>query len=142
MTIEELNECCLYNVNNGIRITEKGCGRCRVEVTITDTSKNPYGTVHGGLLYSACDTAACIAGYDGGLVPVTQSSNLIYVRPGRGEKIYVEAACSYSGKNSCVSHVDVYSETGELLATGEFVFVRTSREKVLPWKKENEKNGQ
>ena len=127
MTIEELNESCPYNIHNGIRIVQKGEGRCVVELTVTETSVNPYGTVHGGLLFSACDTAACVACFDGGPVPVTQTGTLSFVRPAMRGTITAEAVCHYSGKRSCVSHVDVYNEERELLATGEYVLVKNSR---------------
>ena len=126
MTKEELNASCQFNIHNGIRIIEKSDGRCTVEVEITENAANPYGTVHGGLLFSACDTAACVAAYDGGPFPVTQTGTLSFVRPGRGGTIRAEGRRSYSGKHSCVSHVDVYDENRMLLATGEFVLVKNS----------------
>lgn len=138
MTIEELNNCCLFNVNNCIRIVSKEASHCTVEVLLTDSVLNPYGTAHGGIIFSACDTAACVAGYDGKILPVTQTAFLNFVRPGIGSKVIVDAECRYNGTHSIVSHVDVFSaDHSTLLATGDFTMVKNSHIQIAAQRKED-----
>ena len=137
MTIEELNSCCPYNVRNGIRIIKRESGYCQVEVQMTEETLNPYGTTHGGIIFSACDTAACVAGYDGETLPVTQTSSMSFVRPGRCTKITAEARCVYNGKHTTVAHVDVFSENRHLLATGEFTMIKSTKIHVVNSSGEN-----
>jgi uncharacterized protein (TIGR00369 family) len=40
----------------GLRFTEMEKGFCRTELVITDSHLNPYGTLHGGVVYSLADT--------------------------------------------------------------------------------------
>lgn len=40
----------------GLQFTKRGQGFCRTEITITDSHLNPYGTLHGGVVYSLADT--------------------------------------------------------------------------------------
>ena len=123
MTLDELNARCAYNIHNGIRILDRQPGRCTVELRVTELSCNPYGSVHGGLLFSACDTAACVAamGEEADREQmITQSGSLNFLRPGQGERLRVEAFCLYRGAHSALSRVEVYSQEGSLLSSGEF----------------------
>lgn len=123
MTLEELNARCSYNTRNGIWILARTPGRCTVEIRVTEHSCNPYGFVHGGLLFSACDTAACVSamGEDPAAEQmITQSGSLNFLRPGMGDRLRVEAECVYRGAHSALSRVSVYSEEGKLLSSGEF----------------------
>ena len=123
MTLDELNVCCPYNTRNGIRILNRAPGRCTAEIQVTELSCNPYGSVHGGLLFSACDTAACVAAMSEDETKeqmITQSGSLNFLRPGFGERLLVEAICLYRGTHSALSRVEVLSEEGTLLSSGEF----------------------
>lgn len=40
----------------GFSVSERGDGRCTVELDIEDRHKNPHGIVHGGVLYALADT--------------------------------------------------------------------------------------
>ena len=129
MTLEELNARCAYNTRNGIWITAKEPGRCTVEIRVTENSVNPHGFVHGGLIFSACDVAACVAAMDtaeDATSLVTQSGSLNFVRPGIGDLLRVEAECLYKGHRSALSRVSVYSREGKLLSSGEFTVARKS----------------
>ncbi|MBI4637126.1 MAG: PaaI family thioesterase [Candidatus Rokubacteria bacterium] len=41
----------------GIRRTSSGNGACRFDLTVRPEHMNPYGVVHGGVVYSLVDTA-------------------------------------------------------------------------------------
>ena len=40
----------------GLQFTEMEKGFCRTELTVTDTHLNPYGSLHGGVVYTLADT--------------------------------------------------------------------------------------
>ena len=46
-----------------IQIITIEAGHCELEVEITETMLNLYGSVHGGVLYTLCDIASGMSAY-------------------------------------------------------------------------------
>lgn len=107
----------------GIEITElyEGSGRGRMK--ITENIVNPYGTVHGGCLYSLADiiagTVACMRGY----YVTTVSGNMNFLNPAMGTE-YIECTAKEVrfGKHLAVYDVEIRDERGLILETGCFTF--------------------
>lgn len=84
---------------------------------------NPYGSVHGGCLYSLADivagNAACMSGY----YATTVSGALNYLRPAVStEYITCEAVSLRVGSHLAVFEVKLTDDGGKLLDSGEFSF--------------------
>ena len=105
-------------------ITEEG-GVLRLD--IRPESKNPHGMVHGGAMYTMADSAAGIAANLGERRYVTQNSTMHYLANCREGTVRAEAKVIHGGRSTCIVQADVRSETGKLLATGEFSFFSLDR---------------
>ena len=68
--------------HNGIRIVSVDEERSVLEAEITDNSRNVWGSIHGGFLYTMADTAAgAFARIRYGRRNVTLNGSMNYLRP-------------------------------------------------------------
>ena len=89
---------------------------------IQPESKNPYGMVHGGALYTMADDATGTAVHTDGRYYVTQNSSFHFLRNRAAGLIRAEARVRHRGRPTCLVDVDITGEDGGLLATGEFTY--------------------
>lgn len=89
---------------------------------IRPESRNPFGMVHGGALYTLADNAAGVAAHTDGRAYVTQTSSLHFLRSQAAGTVRAEGRVRHRGKSTCLAEVDITGEDGVLLATGEFTF--------------------
>jgi acyl-CoA thioesterase len=98
-------------------------GRVTLSVDPPATAANGRGYVHGGFLFTLCDTAcafACISQSDGG---VTQSAHITYVSPGRiGERLRIEAGEIARTRRSQTFDARVTAPSGETVAIFRGIF--------------------
>ena len=92
------------------------------QLTIRPESRNPYGLLHGGAIYTLADNATGVATHTDGRYYVTQTSSLHFLRNQAEGTVYATASVRHRGKATCLTLVDITSEDGKLLATGEFTF--------------------
>ena len=85
---------------------------------IRPESKNSYGMVHGGALYTMADDAAGAAVHTDGRHYVTQHGDLHFLKNQPSGTIRAEGRVRRRGKATCLAMVDITNEAGELLATG------------------------
>ncbi len=90
---------------------------------------NPYGTLHGGSLYSLADivagTVACMNGY----FVTTVSGNMNFLLPAdRTEYVYCEVLKLRQGKHLGVFEVKIKNDKQQILDSGEFTFFVTEQE--------------
>lgn len=85
-------------------------------------SRNPYGMVHGGALYTMADDAAGAAAHTDGRHYVTQNGSLHFLKNQPSGIIRAEGRVRRRGKTTCLAVVDITNEDGELLATGDFSY--------------------
>lgn len=89
---------------------------------IRPESKNPYGIVHGGALYTMADNATGYAAHSDGRSYVTQTSSMHFLRNQSSGVVRADARVRHRGKSTCLVDVDILGEDGRLLATGDFTF--------------------
>ena len=82
----------------------------------------PYGLLHGGAIYTLADNATGAAACSDGRYYVTQTSSLHFLRNVAEGTVYATATIRHRGRATCLTSVDITTETGKLLATGEFTF--------------------
>ena len=114
-----------------------GPDRAVYRLDIRPESRNPYGMVHGGAMYTMADDAAGAAAHSDGRYYVTQSGTLHFLRNQSRGVIRAEASVRHRGRTTCLVDVDITGEEGALLATGEFTYFcvaaeKQSREDVPP----------
>ena len=94
-----------------------------VEAPIEDNSLNPYGMVHGGLLFGLMDTCAGLHVFlETKREAVTISSNINYVKACKGSKIVAKSKPIKIGKNISIIEVYAYNDKGEIVTNGSFNF--------------------
>ena len=91
-------------------------------LTIRPESKNPYGMVHGGAIYTMADNATGFAAHTDGRSYVTQTSALHFLRNQSEGEIRADARVRHLGHSTCLLAVDILGENNKLIATGEFTF--------------------
>lgn len=118
--LNELNHSTLFMQHNNLELTEIKPGWAKIKLTIDQKVLNPYGMVHGGILFSMADTvagAACIAS---GKKCVTLNSSINYIKPGTGNIIIGIAKEVSAGNSICVYDVSLYNEDNTLISTSTF----------------------
>ena len=90
--------------HNGILLTQMEKDRAVVEADLTETNRNLYGAVHGGMFLSMADCAS------GG---AARSNS-------KGSHLIAEGKVKNRGKTICVVEVEIKDDTGKLLCGGTF----------------------
>ena len=101
---------------NGLYIVEAKENYVKIGVDITEKSLNPFGIVHGGLIYTLADSAMGIALATTGRSGVTLNSTIDYLTPGKGKKLFADTEIVKDGKTIVVFRVNVKDENDTLVA--------------------------
>lgn len=113
----------------GLVIDECGSGYCRLHYTITEDMLNGFGIVHGGILFSAADSAFAFACNSHGPLTVALDANIHYARPAKaGEVLTVEAKEIHLGNRTGIYEVHITNADGQLVALFKGTSYRTSRD--------------
>ena len=105
----------------GMRLTDIGFDRCRIELDLAPRHMQPFGIVHGGVLATLLDTATFWAGYlrlpaGTGLVNVDLKLN--YLKAVTSGSLRTEGRCLRAGRQISVTEASVFDSDGELVAHG------------------------
>lgn len=106
-----------YIKYNNIELVEANDNEVILKTELTKNSLNPYGIAHGGLIFTLGDTAMGIASKMTGRESVTLSSNITYLKPGKGEFIIAKGKIIKDGKTTCYLKADIYNDKDDLIAT-------------------------
>ena len=121
MTMERLKRNGFMNYNH-IEMERVEPDRAVFRLEIRPESKNIYGMVHGGAIYTLADNATGSAAHTDGRHYVTQNGSLHFLK-NQGEGIIrAEARVRHRGRSTVLVDVDVVGTDGLLLAAGEVSF--------------------
>lgn len=95
---------------------------------IQSESRNSYGQVHGGAIYTMADNAAGVAAMSDGRFYVTQAGTLHFLHNQANGSILATAQVRHRGRSLCLVDVQIAGEDGRLLATGDFTFFCINQE--------------
>ncbi len=96
--------------------------RAVFRLDVWENSLNPYGSVHGGALYTLADNACGYAAHTDGRNYVTMEGSLHFVSNCTSGTVLATATVLHRGGTTCVVNVDITKQNGEMLATGQFTF--------------------
>lgn len=107
--------------HNGIRIVSVDEERSVLEAEITDNSRNVWGSVHGGFLYTMADTAAgAFARIKYGRRNVTLNGSMNYLRPTTHSKTLTAVGREIKvGGHVGFFEVNITDDTGALVACAQ-----------------------
>ena len=111
-----------FLVHNHIEMVSVSKEEAVFQLVIREESKNSFGMVHGGAIYAMADTAAGFAVHTDGRHHVTQTSAMHFLRNQAEGVVTATARVRHRGNTTSLTMVDITSETGKLIATGEFHF--------------------
>ena len=105
-----------FLMENGIVIDEVTKDGAVLRCKVRDNQKNPYGMIHGGLLFTIQDCCCGATARADGRRYVTQNSTINYLSSGRGGEITARSKVIKRGRSSCVIETEVTDEQGRLLS--------------------------
>lgn len=113
----------------GLEVDHVGPGTCRLQFSVRKEMLNGFGSVHGGVLFAAADSAFAFACNSHGRLSVALDAHIHFVRAAKeGDQLLVEAAEEHNGRKTGVYRVKitrgdklVASFTGTAFRTGHDV---------------------
>jgi acyl-CoA thioesterase len=116
----------------GLKIDEVREGYCRLHYIVKEDMLNGFERIHGGVLFSAADSAFAFACNSHGLITVALDVSITFTRPALvGDKLYVEAIEIHLGNKTGLYDIRTTNEKGELVCQFKGTAYRTSK-KVSP----------
>ena len=112
----------------GLQLDEVRAGYCRLHYTVREDMLNGFASVHGGVLFSAADSAFAFACNSHGRITVALDVTITFTRPAKaGERLSVEATELHLGHKTGVYDIRTTNESGELVALFKGTAYRTSK---------------
>lgn len=112
----------------GLVVDAVDTGYCKLHYTVTGQMLNGFGSIHGGVLFSAADSAFAFACNSHGALTVALDVSISFVRAAKpGEVLTVEARELYAGHKTGTYDVRTTNQQGELVAWFKGTAYRTSK---------------
>lgn len=113
----------------GMEIDEVGEGYCRLHLTVREDMLNGYRNLHGGVTYSAADTAFAYACNSQGRISVALSVTIDYLEAGKpGDVLFVEAKEESLRNKISLYIIRITNQHSTLIAIFKGTAYRTSKE--------------
>ena len=100
----------------GIEILAAEPGYAKCALKIEDKHKNALGQVMGGVFFVMADFAFAIASNFRQNPTVTQTSQIVYLSPVKGNTLYAETEKIRGGRSTCFYKISITDDTGALCA--------------------------
>ena len=112
----------------GIQVDAIGPGYCKLHYRINDQMLNGFQQVHGGILFSAADSALAFACNSHGIITVALDVSITFTRPARnGDLLVVEAKELHLGNKTGLYDIRTTNAAGELVALFKGTAYRTGK---------------
>ena len=116
----------------GLEIDAIAEGYCRLHYQVKEDMLNGFDRLHGGVLFSASDSAFAFACNSHGLITVALDVSITFTRPAYlGDKLYVEVKEIHLGNKTGLYDVRTTNGEGELICLFKGTAYRTTQ-KVSP----------
>ncbi len=96
----------------GIEILDVDIGYAKVSLKLNETHNNALGHVMGGVYFTIADYAFAIASNFKQSPTVTQTSQIVFLSPIKGDTIFAEAMRIRSGRTTCFYKIIITDESG------------------------------
>jgi acyl-CoA thioesterase len=112
----------------GLEIDAVDTGYCKLHYTVKEEMLNGFHSIHGGVLFSAADSAFAFACNSHGTLTVALDVSISFIRAAKpGEVLTVEAKELHSGNRTGAYDVRTTNQNGELVAWFKGTAYRTSK---------------
>ena len=113
----------------GVEVDEIKAGYCRLHFTVREEMLNGFSMLHGGVIFSAADSAFAFACNTHGRLSVALDVHINFIAAATaGDVLHVEAKEVHLGHKTGVYRVEVSRDGGDLVATFSGTAYRTSRD--------------
>ena len=96
----------------GVEILAADVGYSKVALKLRKEHNNALGHVMGGVYFTIADYAFAIASNFKQKTTVTQTSQIAFLSPIKGDRIFAEAVRIKSGRSTCFYKIIITDETG------------------------------
>ncbi|RYD98914.1 MAG: hotdog fold thioesterase [Sphingobacteriales bacterium] len=112
-----------------VQIETVALGYCKLHYTIRPEMLNGFGTVHGGVLFAASDSALAFACNSHGTLSVALEVAISFTRPAfEGQVLTVEAQEINLGKTTGLYDIKTYNAAGKLICVFKGTVYRTGKD--------------
>ena len=112
----------------GLEVDAIDTGYCKLHYTVKEEMLNGFHSIHGGVLFSAADSAFAFACNSHGMLTVALDVSISFTRAAKpGETLTVEAKELHMGNKTGVYDVRTTNQAGELVAWFKGTAYRTSK---------------
>lgn len=125
LMMESTNEQNHFMAHNFMKLTQMWEDHAVVELVLREESRNLFGGVHGGALFTMADCAAGSAARSRGMRYVTLNNSFEFFRSSKSNCLRAIASVRHRGRTVCVLSVDVKDDEDKLIAGGTFTMFAT-----------------
>ena len=100
-----------------IFIEDCGTRYAKCSLALEPKHRNAVGQVMGGVLFTLADFTFAVAANNGGVPTVTSVSQITFLSPVRGEKLFAETTFIKDGRRSCHYLIEITDDRDTLVAT-------------------------
>jgi len=113
----------------GLEMDKVEAGYCKLHFRIKKEMLNGFESVHGGVIFSASDSALAFAANSHGSLAVALEVSISFTKPAKeGDLLYVEANEIYLGNKTAVYDIRTTNTEGQLVAQFKGTVYRTGKE--------------
>ena len=105
-----------FATENGAVIDEIGDHSAICSLEIRDSHRNAIGAVMGGTYFMLADFAFAVAANHEKVGCVSLQSDISFLCPAKGKKLFAKATCIKEGKTTACYRVEVTDDLGNLTA--------------------------
>jgi acyl-CoA thioesterase len=115
----------------GLEVDTIEAGYCKLHYTVKKEMLNGFESLHGGVIFSAADSAFAFACNSHGIITVALDVSITFTRPAKeGDLLYVEAKEVHLGNKTGVYDIRTTNAEGKLVALFKGTAYRTGKEVV------------
>lgn len=113
----------------GIVVDEYSEGYCKLHYTITTDMLNGFSSVHGGIIFSAADSAFAFACNSQGILSVALDVHITFIRAAKtGDVMSVTAKEIHTGNKTSFYDVTTTNSNGEVVSVFKGTAYRTGKQ--------------
>lgn len=112
----------------GLEIDAIDTGYCKLHYTVKREMLNGFGNIHGGILFSAADSAFAFACNSHGIITVALDVSITFTAPAKeGDLLWVEAKELHLGNKTGLYDIRTTNVEGKLVAVFKGTAYRTGK---------------
>ncbi|HTN16687.1 MAG TPA: hydroxyphenylacetyl-CoA thioesterase PaaI [Chitinophagaceae bacterium] len=115
----------------GLEVDKIDTGYCRLHYSVKRDMLNGFENIHGGVLFSASDSAFAFACNSHGIITVALDVSITFTRPAKeGDILYVEAREVHLGNKTGLYDIRTVNADGQLVCLFKGTAYRTGKEVI------------